>query len=532
MSTPTSADAAHADQQLREEGNLAYQFLLADFDMLVKQRLGAFPWEYVPQWVNRCAGPVNLLSLCCAQGALELHLAAEFRVPFRFDCLDADADALAKLQRSAQQMDLSVRTLEQDIETLNLPAEEYDLIIAHACLHCARNLEHIFTQVHRALTPDGQFLVNDIVPRNGWRLWPDTYALLERLWAVLPNRLKVDRTSDAMNSGYTMWLARLIEGESGIAGYDCPRPEDILPLLRSHFHIEVEVPGYAFARRLLGHDFGSNYQMHDSADRSAVEFILSLDKECVAAGRLRPENVFVLASKRRSEGAATQTESVRDVQPAPDVAEPSQPTHHGLATERGSQDDLIEQFHRERNEHEALLRERDEFLLSQKATFERAIKKQRVRFERTLGEQKAQFDRAMEEQKAAYEQLEEGFERSGRVDDPTFAAKVNRLYPLYHRIATSLPYRLVMRLGLMRFAKSVLRVFLPGYLASMWQRGKAHAFSALLRLKLRCSQGLTLEGVLKASCYPIAVTNTLLRAGALLIRARLRSRGWRGDSPR
>lgn len=413
------AAGTELERRLREEGNLALQFLLADFDNLVKQRLGFMPWEYVIHRVNRATPPVTLLSLACGAAALELHLCTNFRTAYRFDCLDGNAALLEGVRQQARRHRAALRTLRQDLDTLHLPANEYDLIIAHACLHRARRLEHIYAEVARALKPGGQFLVNDITPRNGWRLWPETAAFLEHLWSILPDRCKVDHASLAPVNGSRLWLGRLIDGDYGIYGYQCERSEEVVPLLRAAFAIDLEVPGYAFARRLLGKEFGPNYDMHHPADRATVEFMLRLDKECVAAGRLRPENVFVLASRRQDPEAHPLADLTgHPERPGPEDLPPEAPAPACRRAETQAQVDLLlEERERLHHTYEAVLRSRDEFILAQKAAYEQMILRH----------------------------------------DLAFAAKVGRLLPLYRRLAASWPYRLALRLGLVRLGKALLR---------------------------------------------------------------------------
>ena len=67
----------------------------------------------------------------------------------------------------------------------------YDAAIASHSLHHVVALERLlFDQVYSALTPNGVFLVNDMIGRNGHMRWPEALRILRSIWTNMPERYK------------------------------------------------------------------------------------------------------------------------------------------------------------------------------------------------------------------------------------------------------------------------------------------------------------------------------------------------------
>jgi len=52
------------------------------------------------------------------------------------------------------------------------------------------SLEFLFDNVKEALTNNGNFVVNDMIGRNGHQRWPEALLQLEIFWAELDERYK------------------------------------------------------------------------------------------------------------------------------------------------------------------------------------------------------------------------------------------------------------------------------------------------------------------------------------------------------
>jgi SAM-dependent methyltransferase len=256
---------------------------------------GADFFQYIVNMARHRQG-ARILSLASGPGGVELDLARKLGAETMIECIEINEELIALGTERAREERLNVRFYCQDINALRLEPRRYDLIMAHAALHHFVALEHIFTQVHAALKPDGEFVVNDVTSRNGYELWPETKAMVGQLWALLPERLRVNRSLYPAPQVDPEYPDRNYLGD----GFECVRSQDILPLLQERFQVVHCVPYFAFARRFFDRMFGPNYDLSKPFDRAAVEFIWQLDCGLIRAGALRPETAFLVL--RRTDG--------------------------------------------------------------------------------------------------------------------------------------------------------------------------------------------------------------------------------------
>ncbi len=282
----------HVDSAtLTEPANPALTYLLDHFQHKVRERIGIDVWGYVIAAVNRRPG-CQVLSLGSGPCGAEIMLAQSFDRGYTFDCIDINPDLLAKGKERAQSLGLSFRFVSHDINLLSLPKHSYDIIFAHAALHHFLALEHVFEQVKQALRPGGEFILYEVIPRNGMLMWPETNDVVQRLWKLLPDRLKYEHPQNPPE-----FRAERPNRDSSVDGFECIRSQDIYPLLKDTFRTKIEIFGYVFARRFLDNDFGPNYDLSRPEDRALINLILELDQVYLTQGLLKPESVFMVLEK-------------------------------------------------------------------------------------------------------------------------------------------------------------------------------------------------------------------------------------------
>jgi ubiquinone/menaquinone biosynthesis C-methylase UbiE len=131
----------------------------------------ATPSENIEGWTIRTfladRLPVeNCLSLCCGFGHVERILAG-FGTFRHCTGLDLSAGAIQEAQRLAREAGYThIDYQTADLNTLELPAEKYDLIYANGALHHIQNLEHLVGQLYRSLKPGGIFVCNEYIGPN------------------------------------------------------------------------------------------------------------------------------------------------------------------------------------------------------------------------------------------------------------------------------------------------------------------------------------------------------------------------------
>lgn len=76
--------------------------------------------------------------------------------------------------------------------------EKYQLIMANQCLHHVVELEHLFENIHLALTDEGKFITSDVIGRNGQQRWPEALNVLKPIWKSMSNHYQYNHSTQKM----------------------------------------------------------------------------------------------------------------------------------------------------------------------------------------------------------------------------------------------------------------------------------------------------------------------------------------------
>lgn len=230
---------------------------------------------------------VRMLSLGSGPGGVEFTFAA-LAPSAEIVCLDINPQLVALGRERAASTGAKVTFEQADLNLVELPPADFDLIFCHAALHHVIELEHLVEQIRRALRPDGQFITVDLVTCNGYAMWPRTRQVVRALWATLPARFRVNHTAyDKPRLDNVIW-----EADTSAHGMECIRSEDILPILNEAFVTEAFVPYYSLSRRFFDTMYGPNYDLDQPLDRALFEWLWQLDNAYLASGELQPETFF------------------------------------------------------------------------------------------------------------------------------------------------------------------------------------------------------------------------------------------------
>ena len=85
-------------------------------------------------------------------------------------CTDISPGMVHTLAANAERLELPVRSLRADAESLPFAPESFDLVLGHAVLHHLPNLERAFSEFHRVLKPGGRIVFAGEPSRVGDRI--------------------------------------------------------------------------------------------------------------------------------------------------------------------------------------------------------------------------------------------------------------------------------------------------------------------------------------------------------------------------
>ena len=176
----------------------------------------------------------------------------------------------------------------------DLQAEEYDIVFCHGSLHNLVNLEHVVAKIAKSLRPGGVLIILDVCARNGYLMWPETREILRPLFKTLPARFRINHTAyGSPKVDEDIWE----KDPSGVST-ECPRTEEIVPILNSAFQVLQYVPYCSICQRLLDSMYGPNYDLSLTLDAAVLNWLWELDLYYVRARKLKPETFFGIYTKK------------------------------------------------------------------------------------------------------------------------------------------------------------------------------------------------------------------------------------------
>jgi len=165
------------------------------------------------------------------------------------------------------------------------PVEPYHLVMVNHSLHHFVALERLFDTIHRVLHPEGFFVADDMIGRNGHMRWTEALAILQELWAELPLRYKYNHQLRRLEIEYENWDCSRQGGNEGV------RSQDILPLLMKKFHFDLFVVYGNVIDIFVDRNFGHNFDTDSEFDKAFIDRVHAIDEESIKSGTIKPTHM-------------------------------------------------------------------------------------------------------------------------------------------------------------------------------------------------------------------------------------------------
>jgi ubiquinone/menaquinone biosynthesis C-methylase UbiE len=236
---------------------------------------------------------VRMLSIGSGPGGTEICLAQHERGA-EIVCLDVNPEVLELGRQRAKELNLNISFQTEDLNKVELPALEFDLVFCHAALHHLIELESLASQIKRTLRPNGELVVVDVITRNGYLMWPETRKVVSEIFKTLPAQFRVNHTAYA----HPQLDDEVWESDTSASSMECIRSQDILSILQQEFETSVYVPSQSICRRFFDGMYGPNYDLSRPLDKAIFNWIWELDNHYLQTKQLRPETFFGIYRKR------------------------------------------------------------------------------------------------------------------------------------------------------------------------------------------------------------------------------------------
>ncbi|MBW7957113.1 MAG: class I SAM-dependent methyltransferase [Deltaproteobacteria bacterium] len=235
-------------------------------------------WPLMEKNANAMERP-RILSLGCGHGGHELGLARRLRTGYHITALDLNENILKTARETAAREKLNIKFECADLNYISLPEGGFDFVFSQASLHHIMNLEHLFEQINRALTDDGEFYIADIIGKNRVILWDENLKYLNGLVREIPERFRRDERGR---------LVKKISPSKG-EGMEGVRQEELYGILLEHMKAKFVYPHNAFIRFIATHPvLGRNLSEDTAEARGILDYLIGEDDRSVESKALRP----------------------------------------------------------------------------------------------------------------------------------------------------------------------------------------------------------------------------------------------------
>lgn len=244
--------------------------------------------------LNTFAKPIKALSLGCGFGIIE-------RVLRRYDfCqiihgVDVAENAIESARKTAQAEGLVGITYEvADLNTVQLPAQVYDVVYAHAALHHVFQLEHLLDQIEQALKPGGLLVAYEYIGPSQMQFPRRELELADIFLKAIPERYrKLQRRAGIKKEAFRASLDEMNRSDpsEGI------RASEIVPLIASRFEIRHFRYVGGTLLLLVFNEIAGNFDENDPEIMPLVEALITFDNFLIDNAILPSYHVYIVCQR-------------------------------------------------------------------------------------------------------------------------------------------------------------------------------------------------------------------------------------------
>lgn len=228
----------------------------------------------------------QFISIGAGNCDLEIELAGRLRHKgfnnFVIECLELNPAMLARGEETASRAGVGDNLIFVEGDMNRWKTDHlYDAVIASQSLHHVVALEELFERIQKALVPGGQFILSDIIGRNGHMRWPEALEIVHHFWKEMPPSYRYNRPLRRQEDVYDNW-------DCSAEGFEGIRAQDILPLLLRTFHFEIFIGFGNVILPFVDRAFGHNFDPAGQWDRDFIDRVHLRDESEMLAGRIKP----------------------------------------------------------------------------------------------------------------------------------------------------------------------------------------------------------------------------------------------------
>jgi len=221
------------------------------------------------------------LTLGCGAGRCERELISR-GVCRSFHGIDLSESAIDMAREIAKEQGLPLTYEVADLNSVQLPEKQFDLVVAQTCLHHVLFLEHVADQIWCSLKSDGYLWIHDFTGETQSQYEPKRLAIMNQILAILPEKFRRNTFSNRL-----MTEIRRPEPGTLASPFESIRSSEIIPIFQHWFAIEWKREFSALLHLVAPP--GTRAACTENEDTKALfEILLLLDHLCIEEEIVQP----------------------------------------------------------------------------------------------------------------------------------------------------------------------------------------------------------------------------------------------------
>jgi SAM-dependent methyltransferase len=233
----------------------------------------------------------SALSLGCGGGRAE-RLLIKSGICGQIIGIDVSEGALTEARAAAETEGLAITYQQGDLNSIDLPQGNFDLVVTQTCLHHVLELERLAGQIAVSLVPGGCLWVDDFIGESQFQWLDRRISAANALLQALPERYRHSRLTGRA-------ITEIVRRAPGtlISPFESIRSSEIVPIFTSHFDIEWKSETNTLLHLVAPVGTRANYAATQEG-RDMFEVLYASDKVLLETGALPPlSGQFVLRNR-------------------------------------------------------------------------------------------------------------------------------------------------------------------------------------------------------------------------------------------
>ncbi len=254
--------------------------------------------DHSAEFLTHLPKPRKAISLGCGFGFLE-RILREKDICQLIDGVDIAENATNSAQQIANESGLDgLHYWAEDLNTLTLPANTYDVVYAHASLHHVFALEHLFDEVRKTLKPGGIFISYEYVGPSQMQFPKAHLELADKFINLIPIQYRYQkRFKSVKEQAHRLKLSDM----NRVDPSEAVRSQDILPLLANRFEFQYCRYFGGTLLMMIFNDIAGNFKEGDPITDPLIDIMIYLENMLIDTGVLSSYHAYIVCTVPENE---------------------------------------------------------------------------------------------------------------------------------------------------------------------------------------------------------------------------------------